>query len=244
MKISEDIMAEQIYTIPINEAFAKTASSEKPDCPFCALYSMLENNAVEAVMGAAKMEPDVRIETNKKGFCKIHYKMMRAAGSGLGLGLILESHIAEVEKNIFEGGTLFDAKGEKEVKKLVSLENSCYVCDRTNENFSRLLSNAVYMWETEYEFRDKFKSQRVYCMPHYRRLLEEGAARLSKKDFAEFFKAARSVMQRYIEELGGDVSWFCKKFDYRYDKEPWYNSKDAVSRAINFLVGGENEKNQ
>jgi esterase/lipase superfamily enzyme len=31
------------------------------------------------------------------------------------------------------------------------------------------------------------------------------------------------------------VSWFCKKFDYRYDKEPWYNSKDAVERAFKFL---------
>ena len=237
-------MPEQIYTIPINEAFDKTAASEKPDCPFCALYSMLEKNAVDAVMGAAKMEPDIRIETNKKGFCREHYKMMRSAGSSLGLGLILESHIAEVEKNIFDGGTLFDPKGEKEAKKVEAVENSCYVCDKTEYNFSRLLSNAVYMWETEDEFKKKFKSQRVYCLPHYRRLLTEGGARLSKKDFSEFFKAARTVMRNYIEELGGDVSWFCKKFDYRYDKEPWYNAKDAVPRAINFLVGGENEKNQ
>ena len=35
--------------------------------------------------------------------------------------------------------------------------------------------------------------------------------------------------------LTDDVSWFCKKFDYRYDAEPWYNSKDAVERAIKFI---------
>ena len=37
-----------------------------------------------------------------------------------------------------------------------------------------------------------------------------------------------------------DVSWFCKKFDYRYDAEPWKNSKDSVPRAINFIAGGKN----
>lgn len=237
-------MAEQIYTIPINEAFDKAAAGEKPTCPFCALYAMLEKNAVDAVMGAAKMEPDVRIETNKKGFCRRHFDMMASSGSRLGLGLILESHVAEVEKTIFDGGTLFDSKGEKEQKKLDALEKSCYVCDRIEYNFSRLVSNAVYMWEREDEFRHKFANSRTYCLPHYKKLLEYGSAELGKKDFSEYFKAARGVMQNYIKELGGDVSWFCKKFDYRYDSEPWYNAKDAVPRAINFLVGGENDKNQ
>ncbi|MBQ9921509.1 MAG: 3-dehydroquinate synthase [Clostridia bacterium] len=35
-----------------------------------------------------------------------------------------------------------------------------------------------------------------------------------------------------LKTLKEDVSWFCKKFDYRYDSEPWGNSKDAVERAI------------
>ena len=40
-----------------------------------------------------------------------------------------------------------------------------------------------------------------------------------------------------FDELRGDVSWFCKKFDYRYENEDWGNSKDAVERAIKFLCG-------
>ena len=64
----EAFVAEQIYTIPINEAFDQALADEKPDCPFCKLWSMLEKNALEAVMGAAMMEPDVRIETNRRAF--------------------------------------------------------------------------------------------------------------------------------------------------------------------------------
>ena len=52
----------------------------------------------------------------------------------------------------------------------------------------------------------------------------------------------QSRREAYISELGGDVSWFCKKFDYRYDNEPWYNAKDAIPRAISFLTGGKNTK--
>ena len=237
-------MPEQIYTIPINEAYERSAAADSPFCPYCALYSMLEKHELEAVMGAAKMEPDVRIETNKKGFCRDHFSKMRKISGGLALGLILESHVAEVEKNIFSGGTAFDSKGEKETKKLASLEQTCYVCEKTEEKFARLVSNAVYMWETDEDFREKFKSARTYCLPHYKKLLEVGSYQLSKKQFPEYFKAARAVMQKYIGELGKDVSWFCKKFDYRYDSEPWYNAKDSVPRAINFLVGSENENNQ
>lgn len=34
-----------------------------------------------------------------------------------------------------------------------------------------------------------------------------------------------------------DVSWFIKKFDYRFLNEPWKNSQDAVPRGANKLRG-------
>ena len=57
-------MKESIYTIPISEAF-----EPKRDCPFCTLKNELERHFVEYITGAAMMEPDVRIQTNKQGFC-------------------------------------------------------------------------------------------------------------------------------------------------------------------------------
>ena len=58
---------------------------------------------------------------------------------------------------------------------------------------------------------------------------------MSKKEFPVFEKLCAEIVERYLAKLSEDVSWFCKKFDYRYDKEPWYDSKDAVERAIRFL---------
>lgn len=106
-------------------------------------------------MGAAMMEPDVRIETNKKGFCRKHFDMMTGGGgSRLPLALMLESHIAETEKEIFSGGTLFDGKGLKEEEKLKKLDASCYVCSRTEDAFSKMLGTVIYLWENEEEFRE------------------------------------------------------------------------------------------
>jgi hypothetical protein len=203
---------------------------------------MLEKNELELIMGASMMEPDVRIETNKKGFCKHHFDRLYENGNRLGLALVLESHLAEIEKKIFEGGTLFDGKGEKEQSKLKTLDSTCYVCDRMNDSLMKMFDNAIYLWETEEDFREKFKAQKYFCLPHYRILLEFGRNGLSKKDFAEFFKTAREIEKSYLSELGGDISWFCKKFDYRYDNEPWYNAKDAIPRTLAFLTSGKNTR--
>lgn len=234
-------MAETIYTIPINEAFDKAEESERPICPFCELYEMLENNALEAVMGAAMMEPDIRIETNKHGFCRGHFNRIYEKGNRLGLALILESHIAEVNEKVFKK-PIFDGKGEKSEAAIDTLEKSCYLCNKISYSLTKMYDNTIYIWETDEDFRRKFKNQRCFCLPHYKKMLQYGRSGLDKKKFAEFFEVAKGIEKKYIEELNDDISWFCKKFDYRYDNEPWGNAKDSVPRALDFLSGGKTEK--
>ena len=57
-------MRESIYTIPLNDVFG-----EQDGCPICRMRKMLEGRCIEYIMGAAMMEPDVRVETNRWGFC-------------------------------------------------------------------------------------------------------------------------------------------------------------------------------
>jgi hypothetical protein len=98
-----------------------------------------------------------------------------------------------------------------------------------------MIETAVLLWEQDETFEEKLKAQPYFCLPHYRALLEAASHRLSKKEFAVFEKLPAAIVEAYMERLSADVSWFCKKFDYRYDKEPWFDSKDAVERAIRFL---------
>ena len=49
-------MAEQIYTIPVNDGFRNALTGEKYNCPFCLIFDMLEKNELELILGASMMD--------------------------------------------------------------------------------------------------------------------------------------------------------------------------------------------
>ena len=222
------------FTIPVNEAFEKSAANPACGCPLCSLYRKLEEDELDLILGASMMEPAIRIKTNKSGFCRTHYDLMFTRKNRLGMALTLESHLKELRHEIKNGG-LIGGGGARPIKRIGELESTCYICDRITNNFEHMVDTAVYLWETDPAFKKKLKAQPMLCLPHYRKLLQYGQKRLGKKHIGDFADQCASVVEKYMEELEKDVSWFCKKFDYRYDKEPWYNSKDAVERAFKFL---------
>ena len=228
-------MEEKIYTIPVNEAFEQTDG-----CPFCRLFRKLEDDELDLILGASMMEPDVRIQTNKLGFCGKHNRRMFGMKNRLGMGLMMESHLAAIRGTVETKSSLFtrDA-GAATVKGLETLDSSCYVCERVEGKLGKMFETAVLLWDREKEFREKNANQPYFCLPHYARYIKTAQAKMNKKQYAEFTKAQNELEMRYFDKLSGDVSWFCKKFDYRYDSEPWGDSKDAIERAIAFLNGCE-----
>ena len=221
-------MIEKIYTIPVNEAFDLYSG-----CPVCSLYKKLEGTELEKILGAAMMEPDIRIETNKKGFCGKHYAIMFQMKNRLGLALILESHLSLNILKTLKGGAFDSANG----KKLERQSQSCYICEKIERSLTKMLENTAYLWETEKEFRQKLLKQPYFCLGHYAELLYVGRYSLPKKLYPDFAGDCKSVMTSYGEKLLGDITWFTKKFDYRNENEPWGDSKDAVERALKFLAG-------
>ena len=95
---------EKIYTIPVNEAFSKSAEDKSCGCAMCSLERMLEANELDIILGAAMMEPDIRIKTNRAGFCARHYDKMFEMKNRLGLALMLESHLDEWKEKLKPGG--------------------------------------------------------------------------------------------------------------------------------------------
>lgn len=230
---------EKLYTIPVNEAFDASREDPACSCPFCRLENRLEENELELILGASMMEPDIRIKTNEQGFCATHYAMMLRRQKRLPLALMLESHLDEVRKATEPGGIteLIKGAGTACMGKLEQLDKDCYVCSRVSYSINKMFENAAWLWEADPEFRAKTDAQPYFCLPHYRKWLEYGKREINKKRYPDFYRAVTAVVNRYFDELRGDVSWFCKKFDYRYENEPWGNSKDSVERAIRFLSG-------
>ena len=229
-------MSEKIYTIPISEAFDECAGDSSLGCPLCRLYNKLEANETDVMLGAAMMEPDIRIKTNEMGFCDIHFGKLLGGKSKLGLGLILESHLADVRNGLEDGkvASMFGGKGQAAVKRLGSLSRSCYICDKLDRTFGKMISNAVQFYTEDENFRESIKKVPYICLPHLSALLSCAKEDL-KKGYSDFYKDVSASTLEYFDQLREDVSWFCKKFDYRFQDEPWGDAKDAVERAIRFL---------
>ena len=126
-------MRDDICTIPVSDAF-----EENDGCPICRMYETVEKRILEYIMGAAMMEPDVRIETNRLGFCGRHYKRMLKMRGRLSLALILQTHTAEVRKNVTEANFLVSRS--KKADRAEDMLDSCFVCEKIEWGFERMLN--------------------------------------------------------------------------------------------------------
>lgn len=232
---------EQIYTIPVNEAFEAGREDPSRGCPFCRLREKLCKDEIDRVLGASMMEPDTRQETNAHGFCGRHMEQLMAAGKRLPLALILESHLSEIGGTMKKPGVLPAAAGTDTAKKLGLVAGDCYICSRVDFHFRHMLETAALLWESDSAFHEKCLSQPYFCLPHFAQFLQAAKDRMKGKDFGTFYKQIYEKETVFLEKLNGDVSWFVKKFDYRYADDPWNDAKDAIERTAAFLNGNEGE---
>lgn len=226
-------MRDDICTIPVSEAF-----EEKDGCPICLMRDTIEERILNYILGDAMMEPDVRIETNKVGFCKEHYQKMLSRRSRLQLSLMLQTHIEEINDGIFKN-KLLNADGRKkaEAKKVTE---SCFVCDKIEWGISRMIDTVYRCYETEPEFRELFNSQKFFCLPHYERLLKGADKRKMKKHYNEFSNNLTKLTGDHCKKLYEDISKYCSMYDYRSNpQDNWEGTKDSVERTIAFLTGNK-----
>lgn len=220
-------MREDICSIPVNEVF-----EPKDGCPFCRMRDMLEDRMATYITGAAMMEPDVRIETNRLGFCSEHFNQILARGSRLSVALILESLLAEVKGQVFPEGK---AVPKKIAAAVHSREENCFICENIGGSMRHLLESTLALWQNEPEFRELYAAQPYICLPHYG-LVMEAAQKMPKKNFIPFEAETTRLAEGYLEELSGDVTHFCRMFDYRNAGGDWGNSRDAIERAMTWLT--------
>jgi hypothetical protein len=228
-------MIEKNYTIPINEQFDKFDG-----CALCRLENILEERSLDYIMGAAMMEPSVRIETNKVGFCAKHYGDMLQMKNRLSLALMLESHLAELRAAI----ALPDNSGKKLLAEAVTLlsetADGCFVCNRVASTMIKYYENIVYLWHTEPEFRNKLIAQPEFCFTHAVKLLKIGQENLNAKSTAVFAKDIFGVLEKSFPKVCSDIGGFCKSFDYRFaDKPLSEDEKFSVENAVKFLIGSK-----
>ncbi|MCL2839892.1 MAG: DUF6062 family protein [Defluviitaleaceae bacterium] len=232
-------MPNHIHTIPVLDALR-----EPEHCAFCVMHKKLEQDAILFIMGPAYMEDDVRMETNRVGFCKRHMEHMYKNQNRLGLALMLHTHVQQLNKDIssivqdrtpvsFFGKDPNSALSKLKVH-LAKTNSTCYVCNKVENTFERYIDTFFHIWSKGGEDAKLISAQKGYCLPHFVQILTE-AEKLGRRKREKFQDDILPAWQNLMQELEGDLDWFVQKFDFRNADAPWKNAKESVTRGISLL---------
>lgn len=248
-------MRYHIDTIPVWDSMKLDG-----ECLLCALRRKLELGEVERYLGASVMEPDMRIRVNEKGFCCRHHKMLYDVNNRLGHALMLQTHLKETrdraqkpfaairkaaaaysDASVVEKLTGKAQAMKKELTDLADqlegLIDTCVLCDSINDNMDRYLHTFFHLYKTDKEFRKHMEASKGFCLADTVQLIRLAPQELPGKEVAPFVDMLLSLGEKNMGRIQEDIDWFIKKFDYRFDAEPWKNSRDAVERTANKLRG-------
>ena len=230
-------MRDDICTIPVSEVF-----EVNDGCPICRMRDTVEKHIIDYILGDAMMEPDVRIETNKVGFCEVHYNKMMSQRGRLQLSLMLQTHLDEINNTVFSKNIFNSSvkKGEKAAK----ISESCFICNKINFGFSRMIETIYRCYETQSDFREMFNNQDCFCLPHYELLVSNADKRKMPKYCGDFLNNLNKITENYSKSLYEKISKYVTMYDYRASSgnENFDDCKDSVEKTVAFLNGRYYEK--
>jgi len=235
-------MKEHIYTIPINDSFRKDC-----ECPICEFLKEEERKLIDYTLGPSMMEPDERIRSNKTGFCNHHFSMLLNHENKLSLALVLETHLSEIRKIMDEDIDTINSRKKSVFKKddilpkitdkYTQIENSCVICNKLNDITDNFIDNVIFLYKKEDEFKKKFEASKGFCIPHFTLLLSRAKNNLSGKNLSDFYSVLYKIELEHLSRIQEDITWFTKKFDFRFANEDWKTSRDAVIRTTEKISG-------
>ena len=187
------------------------------------------------------MEDDIRMETNKTGFCTKHIKQLYDRQNRLGIALMLHTHMKHTGEHIEKMAKSFNSSKKslfckKEKSPLIDyikeIENSCYICNRIENVFDRYIKTVIHCYTHDDDFKKKFNESKGFCTKHYGMLYEYAEKTLNSSALNNFISDLNDIYINNFKRVTDELEWFIDKFDYKNENEPWKNSKDAIQRSI------------
>ncbi len=242
-------MKYKLETIPVWDAFR-----EDSECPFCLLQEKAEKRYLKYYLGNSAMNPETRVELNRRGFCPEHFSLLLRERSPQHLGLIAHTHLQDWMKDRDKrfpsaggGKGLVFGKSRVSCAAVYTEENACRVqdcpiCERMVNTVKRYLFTACYLWKRDEEgFQGVLRESKGFCLPHEGALLLMGQEVLSAGEKSLFFEELRGLQDRNFRRLEEELLWFTQKFKAENSGKPWGNSEDAHYRVIHKLSGRRTE---
>ncbi len=239
-------MKYELETIPVWDAYI-----EETECPLCLLHAKAERHYLDFFLGNSVMVPEMRIQVNEAGFCPEHFMLLLQGDNRLGLALMTETHMHELESKLSTAlrALLQSAKQDRPrsktvkagLRKLASLlsqhRHRCLICDRLTSTLKRYAFTILHLWQREAEFRDKFLDSKGFCLHHLSFMNAMAEEMLRGKRLAEWLRDLLPLQAGQLTRLRQELSRFAQKFDHHSGGTPWETARDALPRALQKLTG-------
>ena len=230
-----------LETIPVWDAFRS-----EDECPLCSLMEKAEGDAVSYYLSSAIMTPEVRVETNEKGFCPHHFTLLSEGGKPQSLALLMDTFY-DTDKSLYAPHfkAISSASNPRKVAKAIAAfqeevekrEKGCLICTRMNDRKERYLFTIASLWESDSEFRSFFNSSKGLCLHHTLLLSEMAPEALKGDSLLSFQKELFALLERNLERVKNDDWWMTQKYKSENKDKPWNGAEDAHRRAVQKIIG-------
>jgi len=201
-------------------------------CPLCALEKDCARRYFDSLLREFVNDPDVRGELRRqKGYCPRHAHQLVGHGDGFGTAILYKDQ-AELLLSFLK--VLQDALPKGSPRSELSWERGHSLCPacreqkRDRERYVAVLVEGLH----DGEMRSAFEASPGLCVPHFLAALEAAKHAHLRSYLAETQRAKAG-------DLLHDLDEFCRKHDYRFQREGFGKEGDSWVRAVQMLVGEE-----
>jgi len=218
------------------------------ECPLCLLEASAEKALLISFQHSRAMEPDVRVRTNREGFCAEHVRRLYAGKNKLGLGLAIHTRLQHVLPEVAAAlGEAEKAAGGRDAKqaavraaaRLSGIGESCYVCGLLRQDRERWIFTILYLWSKDPEFPPVFRASRGFCIPHFAAMVNEAARSMRGDRLRSWLAEAGTLMRESLEALEKDLHAFTQLHQAGNRTLGTEAERTALGRTLQKLAGGE-----
>jgi len=217
------------------------------ECPFCDLEEAAESTYLKSFQHSRVMEPNVRVQTNRMGFCPGHYRKLYNGENKLGLSLVVHTHLQYILPRI---GAALDAMvkaadGRKAKEHLSAaaapisaLRDSCFICDLLVADMERYAFTLLYLWSRDPEFSAVFRASRGFCIPHFMVILNEASKSMRADRIKGWLAATIPLMKGSLQRLEEELHAFTQLHQAGNASPGTDAERTALGRTLQKLAGG------
>jgi hypothetical protein len=226
----------------VHDAYARGG-----ECPFCDLEGAAENTYLRSFQHSRVMEPNVRVLTNRMGFCPGHYRKLYDGENKLGLSLVVHTHLQHILPQIGAAldGVVKAANGRNAREHLAAaagpiaaLRDSCFICDLLAADMERYAFTVLYLWDRDPEFSAVFRASRGFCIPHFMLILNQASTSMRADRLRGWLAETIPLMRGSLERLEGELHAFTQLHQAGNASPGTDAERTALGRTLQKLASG------